>query len=326
MAEILVEPIESYALSQKKRVKTLFSKVGVVGCGKEGQNIARIASWHGMEVVFIELSDEKIDFALENIGKELDHRIESWGLTQSEKRAIMSRIKGTTDYNDLAECDFVIEAIRSDEKTGERSIDARKEVFKKLEAVIDREAIIATNATTIVITELASELKFRDRCVSLHFFVTSPEARIIEVVKGLYTSETVYEKVCTFVKLINRDVIPVEESAGLVSVRLYVTLLNEACATLMEGVASMQDIDKTMEVGLGMRLGPFKSADIIGLEKVVKWMENLHEEFGNQKFAPSPLIRRLVRAKRFGRHAGVGFYRYDQDGNIHSEDHVVRKF
>ena len=326
MAEILVEPIESYALSQKKRVKTLFSKVGVVGCGKEGQNIARIASWHGMEVVFIELSDEKIDFALENIGKDLDHRIESWGLTQSEKRAIMSRIKGTTDYNDLAECDFVIEAIRSDEKTGERSIDARKEVFKQLEAVIDREAIIATNATTIVITELASELKFRDRCVSLHFFVTSPEARIIEVVKGLYTSETVYEKVCTFVKLINRDVIPVEESAGLVSVRLYVTLLNEACATLMEGVASMQDIDKTMEVGLGMRLGPFKSADIIGLEKVVKWMENLHEEFGNQKFAPSPLIRRLVRAKRFGCQSGVGFYRYDQDGNVHSEDHIVRKF
>lgn len=326
MAEILVEPIESYALSQKKRVKTLFSKVGVVGCGKEGQNIARIASWHGMEVVFIELSDEKIDFALENIGKELDSRIEGWGLTLSEKRAIMSRIKGTTDYNDLAECDFVIEAIRSDEKTGERSIDARKEVFKKLEAVLSREAIIATNATTIVITELASELKFRDRCVSLHFFVTSPEARIIEVVKGLYTSEAVYEKVCTFVKLINRDVIPVEESAGLVSVRLYVTLLNEACATLMEGVASMQNIDKTMEVGLGMRLGPFKSADIIGLEKVVKWMENLHEEFGNQKFAPSPLIRRLVRAKRYGRHAGVGFYRYDQEGNIHSEDEVVAKF
>lgn len=326
MAEILVEPIESYALSQKKRVKTLFSKVGVIGCGKEGQNIARIASWHGMEVVFVELNDEKIDYAIDNIGKELDHRIESWGLTQSEKRAIMSRIKGTTDYNELAECDFVIEAIRSDEKTGARSIDARKEVFKKVEAVVDRDAIIATNATTIVITELASELKFRDRCVSLHFFVTSPEARIVEVVKGLYTSDSVYEKVCTFVKLINRDVIAVEESAGLVSVRLYVTLLNEACATLMEGVASMQDIDKTMEVGLGMRQGPFKAADIVGLEKVVKWMENLHEEFGSQKFAPSPLIRRLVRAKRLGRHVGVGFYRYDQEGNILTEDNMIRKF
>ena len=160
----------------------------------------------------------------DKISKELDLRIESWGLTPGEKRAIMSRIKGTTDYRQIADCDFVIEAIRSDEKTGERSIDARKEVFRKVEEVVSRDAIIATNATTIVITELASELEFRERCVSLHFFVTSPEARIIEVVKGLYTSSEVYERVCTFVKLINRDVIPVEESAGIVSVRLYVTL------------------------------------------------------------------------------------------------------
>ncbi|MCU4157674.1 3-hydroxyacyl-CoA dehydrogenase family protein [Carboxylicivirga sp. A043] len=325
MAEILVEPIEQYSLGQKKKGKTLFSKVGVVGCGKEGQNIARIASWHGMEVVFIELNEEKIAQALDNIGKELDSRIENWGLTGSEKRAIMSRIKGSTSYNDLADCDFVIEAIRADEKTGLRSIDARKEVFRKVEEVVSRDAIIATNATTIVVTELASELQFRERCASLHFFVTSPEARIIEVVKGLYTSDEVYERVCTFVKLINRDVIPVEESAGIVSVRLYVTLLNEACATLMEGVATMRDIDKTMEIGLGMRLGPFKAADVIGLDKVVRWMENLHEEFGNQKFAPSPLIRRLVRAKRLGSHVGFGFYRYNQDGNILEDETIHGK-
>ena len=267
MAEILVEPIEGYALSKnKKKGTTLFSKVGVVGCGKEGQSIARIASWHGMEVVFLELTEEKIEMAIANIGKELDNRIENWGLTPSEKKAIMSRIKGTMDYKDLAECDFVIEAIRSDDK-GARSIDARKEVFKKIEEIVREDTIIATNSTTIIITELASEMKKPERCISLHFFVTSPEARIIEVVKGLYTSEEVYNRVCTFVKLINRDVIPVEESAGLVSVRLYVTLLNEACQVLMEGIATMSDIDKTMKVGLGMRFGPFRTADIIGLSK-----------------------------------------------------------
>nr|WP_319399469.1 3-hydroxyacyl-CoA dehydrogenase family protein [uncultured Carboxylicivirga sp.] len=325
MAEILVEPIESYALGQKKKGKTLFSKVGVVGCGKEGQSIARIAAWHGMEVVFIELSEEKINQAIENIGRELDNRIENWGLTPGDKRAIMSRIKGSMDYKDLAGCDFVIEAIRADE-TGVRNIQSRKEVFRNVEAVVSNDAIIATNATTIVITELASELKIRERCVSLHFFVTSPEARIIEVVKGLYTSEEVYQRVCTFVKLINRDVIPVEESAGIVSVRLYVTLLNEACASLMEGVASLEDIDKTMEVGLGMRSGPFKTADIIGLDKVMRWMVNLHEEFGHQKFAPSPLIRRLVRAKRLGKPTGVGFYRYDKDGNILPNEDLARKY
>ncbi len=311
MAEIVVEPIEKYALHKKKREKTLFSKIGVVGCGKEGQSIARIASWHGMEVVFIELSLEKIESAILGISRELDQRIENWGLTISEKRAILSRIKGSLDYKDLADCDFVIEAIRSDEKTGIRSIDMRKEIFKGIEAVVDRDAIIATNATTIVISELASELVYRDRCVSLHFFVTSSEARIIEVVKGLYTTD---ERVCTFVKLINRDVIPVEESAGLVSVRLYVTLLNEACEALMEGIATMEDIDKTMLVGLGMRFGPFHMADIIGLNKVVKWMDNLFDEFGEPKYKASPLIKRMVRAKRLGVQTGEGFYKYDAEG------------
>ncbi len=316
MAEILVEPIEGYALSKnKKKGTTLFSKVGVVGCGKEGQSIARIASWHGMEVVFLELTEEKIETAIANIGKELDNRIENWGLTPSEKKAIMSRIKGTMDYKDLAECDFVIEAIRSDDK-GARSIDARKEVFKKIEEIVREDTIIATNSTTIIITELASEMKKPERCISLHFFVTSPEARIIEVVKGLYTSEEVYNRVCTFVKLINRDVIPVEESAGLVSVRLYVTLLNEACQVLMEGIATMSDIDKTMKVGLGMRFGPFRTADIIGLSKITKWMDNLYEEFGSSKYKPSPLIKRLVRAKHLGVVSGEGFYKYDENGNV----------
>jgi 3-hydroxybutyryl-CoA dehydrogenase len=325
MAEILVEPIEGYALSQEKKVKTLFSKIGVVGCGKEGQNIARIAAWHGIEVVFIELSQDRIDSAIENIGKELDQRIENWGLTPGEKRAIMSRIKGSMEYSSLVNCDFVIEAIRADEKTGLRSIAARKEVFRKVEEVVDRDAIIATNATTIIITELATELQYPDRCVSLHFFVTSPEARIIEVVKGLYTTDEVFSKVCTFVNLINREAIPVEESAGLVSVRLFVTLLNEACATLLEGVSTIEDIDKTMVVGLGMRFGPFQSADIIGLEKVQRWMENMYEEFGNIRFKPSPLIKRLVRAKRLGKVVGVGFYRYDSEGRKLHAEHIVGK-
>ncbi len=314
MAEIVVEPIERYALSTKSRVKTLFSKIGVIGCGKEGQNIVRIAAWHGIEVVFIELSEEKIQNSLDHISRELDDRIETWGLTSGEKRAIMSRIKGSHNFQDLAGCDFVIEAIRADENTGDRSIDQRKKVFRQIEQVVDKEAIISTNATTIIITELASELEFPERCVSLHFFVTSPEARIIEVVKGLHTSQDVYNKVCMFVKLINRDVIPVEESAGLISVRLFVTLLNEACQALLEGVATLEDIDKTMIVGLGMRFGPFHSADIVGLNKVVKWMDNLYEEFGSSKYKPSPLIKRLVRAKRLGVHTGHGFFKYDANG------------
>ncbi len=325
MAELNVEPIESYALSNEIRVKTLFSRIGVVGCGTDGQAIARIASWHGMEVVLVGRDDECIVRAKEGVSNELDKRIESWGLTPSEKRAIMGRIKGSVECSDLTGCDFIIEAIPASVDTGIRDIEERKRIFRDIEKAVSKEAIIATSATTIVITELASELQHRNRTVSLHFFTSSPEARIIEVVKGLYTSEDVYKKVCSFVELINRAVIPVDESAGIVSMRLYVSLLNEACYTLMEGVATMRDIDKTMEIGLGMRFGPFRTADYIGLVKVVSWMENLYEEFGQQKYKPAPVLKRLVRAKRLGQSTGRGFYKYDDKGNIIKEDFVAKK-
>lgn len=313
MSELIVEPIEKYGLSKKALSKKLFSRIGVIGCGKEGQNIARIAAFNGIEVVFIELSEDKIQNGIALISRELDRRIESWGLTQSEKKTIMGRISGSQDYKDLAECDFVIEAIRADERTGERSIDARKTIFKKVEEVVSPSCIIATNATTVVITELSSNLLHKDRCISLHFYVTSPEARLIEVVKGYYTTAAVYEKVELFVKLINREVIPVEESAGLVSVRLFVTFLNEACDILMEGVASKEDINKTTKIGFGHRYGIFHAADIIGLEKIEKWGENLFAEFGSEHYKPATLIKRLVRAKKTGVSCGQGFFSYNED-------------
>ena len=311
---IIVEPIENYALKSGNSSKTLFSKIGVVGCGKEGQNIVRMAATNGIEVVFIEYDKEKIDLAIAKISKELDKRIENWGLTQGEKKAIMARIHGSLDYQDLAGCDFVIEVIRSNTTTGERNIELRKQVFKNIEAVVEQNAIIATNTTTIVLSELVSDLNFPERCVSLHFFVTSPEARIVEVAKGLYTSDEVYSRVSTFVKLINREVIPVAESVGLIGARLFVVMLNEACLLLMEGIATKEDIDKVALVGMGMRLGVFRMADIIGLDKVIIWMENLYEEYGETKYKPSQLIKRLVRTQHFGIQSGEGFYRYDENG------------
>ncbi len=312
MSKVIVEQIEKFGLVKKAAKRTLFSRIGIIGCGKEGQNIARIAAFHGIEVVFVDLSDEKIQTAIEQIGKELNNRIESWGLTENEKKAILSRINGSVHYKGLRDCDFVIEAVRADEKTGERSIEVRKDIFKKIEAVVSPECIIATNATTVIITELSSELKYKERCISLHFFITSPEARIVEVVKGFYTSEEVYHRVTQFIKLVNRIVIPVQESAGLIGVRLFVVSLNEACKIFMEGVASLEDINKTTNIGFGHRFGIFHAADIIGLEKIIKWCENLFEEFGDDKYKPSPLLKRLVRAKQTGVSVGKGFFAYDE--------------
>ena len=314
MEELIVEPIEEFGLSKKQQQRTLFSRIGIVGCGKDGQNIARIASANGIEVVFIELSKDRIDNAYKRLGVVLDRRIDNWGMTQGEKKLILSRIKGSLDYKDLKDCDFVIEAIRAE--SSERKITERKEVFKKVEAVVSPECIIATNSTTIIITELSSELKYRDRCVSLHFFVQSPEARVCEVVKGLYTSDEVYQKVLKFVKMVNRQAIPVEESAGLISIRLYTALLNEACEVLLEGVGIMADIDTVWKVGFGMRFGPFELADILGIDKINRWMENLYSEFGDPRYMASPVIKKLVRAKRYGVQTCCGFYTYDQNGKI----------
>jgi 3-hydroxybutyryl-CoA dehydrogenase len=311
MSETIIEPIEPFGLFSKDKKKSLFSKIGVVGAGQDGRNIIRLTSSAGLEVVFIESNQERIDFAFERINEGLDSRIENWGLTPGEKRAILGRIKGSTDYADLKDCDFVIECIRFNNETGERDTHLRKEAFKKIETVVSQDAIIATNATTVIISELASELTHRERCVSLHFPIAHTDAKLLEVVKGIYTSEEVYNKVVLFTKLIKYDLIKVHENNGLVSLRLMVVLLNEACQMLMENVAAMEDIDRLSVVVYGMRLGIFQMADIIGIEKLVCLMEDMFNEYGDKKYKPSPVLWRLYRTQQLGVRTGKGFYIYE---------------
>lgn len=316
MAEEIIEAIERYGLSKRSRNRTLFSRIGVIGCGKEGSLIATTVALKGMEVVFYEPCESSIENAFARIEYKLDKKIEHWGLTQNEKKATLAKIQGTTNYEHFTGCDFVIEAIRYDSRNGELSVDMRKEVFKKLEGVLSEKAIIASNVSTVVVTELASELKHQDRCIGLHFMSNTPDSNIIEVVRGLNTSDYTYDKVCQFAKAISYDFVPVMESSGLISVRLFLTQLNEACSILLEGIASVEDIDKVMTVGFGHRLGVFRTADQMGIEKVVKLLENLYDEYGNIKYKPSPVLLRLFRARHFGVSTNRGFYKYDEQGNI----------
>ncbi len=316
MAEEIIEAIERYGLSKRNRKRTLFSRIGVVGCGKEGSLIATTAAFSGMEVVFLEVNEEGIATAYKRIEAKLDKKISNWGLTENEKKVIMGRITGTSNYEDFSGCDFVIEAIRYHDNTGVRRIAQRKEVFKELERVLSVSAIIASNVSTVIVTDLAAELEHTDRCIGLHFLSNVPDSQIIEIVPGLNTSNETFEKVCQFARMINYDYIPVMESSGLVSIRMFLIQLNEACGILMEGISSVEDIDKVLTVGFGHRQGVFRTADQMGIEKIVRLLENLWDEYGSLKYKPSPVILRLFRAKHFGVSTNRGFYTYDEQGNI----------
>jgi 3-hydroxybutyryl-CoA dehydrogenase len=310
--EVNIERLEDYGLSKVHKTKTLFSRVGIVGAGSVGQNIARMVSSRGLDVIILDLSQQKIDQAFVDLAKELDRMIERWGMTNSEKLGILSRIKGTTNYEDFRGCDIVIEAIKSSSR--EHSHVVRAEILKTIESNVDRSTIIATNSSTQVITELTADLTNKDRCVSFHFLTPEADARIVEIVKGLYTSQEAYENTMKFANLIGKKVVPVKESPGIISTRLIVPFINEACEILMEGVGSMEDIDLTMKVGFGLPLGPFEMADKIGLDKILRWCENLYDEFGDLKYKSSPLLKKLVRANQWGRRTGRGFYEYNKDG------------
>lgn len=312
MAEVLTEPIENYALSKKDQPKSQFSQVGIVGCGSTGQQLAQMIAGRGIEVVFLEVSKEKIEDAIREIGEDLTSKINHWGMTEGEKRAILSRLKGTLDYNDFKNCDIVIEAILS--RTREDSREIRKEVFKNIEKHVSPHCIIATNSTTIAITEFATELEYKDRCISMHISTTTPGASIVEIVKGLYTSDETCENIRRFAKLIGKNFIPVEESPGLITVRLFAPLINEACDILLENVASLEDIDFAMRNGMGLPLGPFEMADKIGLDRVVRWLDNLYSEFGDLRYKASPILKKYVRGNQLGRKTCKGFYKYDEFG------------
>ncbi|NOY36100.1 MAG: 3-hydroxyacyl-CoA dehydrogenase family protein [Chlorobi bacterium] len=312
----MIETIEDYALGKQVKKKGSLQKVGLIGCGNMGQEIAHLVAACGIEVMFIDLTLERIAEVFIELNQRLDDIIDKWGLTVSEKKAILSRVHGTIDYNDIKDCDLVIETINT-RKPG-TSIDFRKEVFRKIEAVVREDTIIASNTSTLVISDLASVLKHPERAVGIHFITPATTVGVMEVVRGMYTSEDALKFVEKFARTIDKKVVVLTESPGNISTRLIVTLINEACEVLMEGVATARNIDDTMKMGFGLQFGPLEMADRIGLDKVIKWMNNLYQEFGERKFKPNPILKRLYRLGKHGKRSGTGFYIYE-NGEITGE-------
>ena len=303
------ESLEKFALNKNISKQGLIHRIGLVGCGEVGQEVARIVSQAGIEVIFIEVSDSRVAEVLHSINQQLDEIIDRWGMTQGDKRVILSRIKGTTDYNRIKNCDLVIETISSDNPLIERI-----ELFKKIECYVNPETVITSSVSTLMITDIAVGMIHPERALALNFLTSPSSVKIVEVVCGLQTNRQSHETVIRFAKMIGKTAITVNESPGSVSTRLIVTLINEACNTLVEGVSNVENVDTIMKNGFGMQYGPFELADRIGLDKILRYMNHLFDEFGLYKFKASPLIKRLVRANNRGIRTGKGFYLYNEEG------------
>jgi len=304
--------LEDFSLSKKEAPKGALQKVGIVGCGIMGQQIALQASQFGIDVVFLDLSEERIKEVVARLNAELDRIINKWGMTPTEKKLILSRIASTTQYADLKDCDIVIETINS-KRTG-TSLPLRQDVFRRLEEALRPDAVIASNTATLMISELSAVLKNPSRAVGMHFISPVRDVKIVEVVRSMRTSAEAWEFACKFIRMIGKKVIPVNESPGNISTRMIIPFVNEACSLLMEGVASVEQIDETMREASGHLMGPFEMADTIGLDKLHRWMDNLYDEFGDLRYKPSPIIKRLVRAGMMGQRTGEGFYKWTEKG------------
>jgi len=298
-----------FSLGGRLKPKGNIQTVGIMGCGSVGQVITRIIAQYGMDVVFLDLTEKRLKEIYHDIEEQLDGVIAQWGITSSEKKLIMSHIKGTTDYNDLGNCDLIIETISSRQKGTLLSL--RKELFQKVEGVVSKDAIISSDLSTLIISDLAVVLKHPERAIGVHFIEPIDKTTIVEVVKGRQTSGETYDKISRFLRMINKRAILINESPGNVSTRILIPLINEACEILMEGVASISDIDETMKETTGYIYGPFEIADKIGLDKILKYMDNLYQEYGDKKYKASPVIKRLVRANYLGLQTKKGFYNYE---------------
>jgi len=287
--------------------------LGVVGAGMTGRGIVQTAAQAGINVVFCEVSDEKVAEAIAGIAAALDNEIERWGLTKTEKTVILSRIRGTVSYDDLKDAPMVIEAVRE-------QLALKSSVLEALDKVLPPETILVTNTSSLSITQLAAVTQRSDRVVGMHFLSPVPKRPLVEVVRGLHTSGETVERAREFASDIGKTAIEVFEYPGFVTTRLILPLLNEAMHVVMEGVANAKDVDAAMTLGYSFPQGPLEIADRIGLDDVLLWMESLFHELGDLKYRPCPLLRKMVRAGHLGAKTGRGFFQYDERGRRVKED------
>ena len=278
-------------------------RVGVVGAGTMGSGIAQVSAVAGYDVVMRDIEAEYVENGFETISDSLGRQIESGTITESEAEAAEARIEGTTDLEDLADCDIVVEAALED-------IDVKRDVFSDLDEVINDEAVLATNTSTLSITTIAAATERPESVLGLHFMNPVPVMKGVEVVEGEKTDGDVLEFAHAFAEDLGKETWESDDKPGFVTNRILMPWINEGIRALDEGVATKEDIDDGMTLGTNVPMGPLQLADHIGLDICLHATETLHEELGD-RYTPAYLLKRKVEAGDLGKKTGEGFYKYD---------------
>jgi 3-hydroxybutyryl-CoA dehydrogenase len=285
-------------------------KVGVLGCGLMGSGIAQTAASAGFETIVREVSDDLINKGFAGIEKSLAKFAEKGSITAEQQKATRDLLSGTTSFDDLADCDIVIEAIIE-------NIEQKRTTYEQLDRICKQETIFASNTSSISITEMmtATSSARQKRFIGLHFFNPVPLMKLVEVVRTILTDERVYEQAIEFGKKLGKVPVRAGDRTGFIVNRLLVPYMLDAIRALEEGVGSIIDIDTSMKLGLGYPMGPFTLGDFVGLDTTYYIAEIMFNEFREKRFAPPPLLKRMVMAGLYGRKSGRGFYDYTDPKN-----------
>jgi 3-hydroxybutyryl-CoA dehydrogenase len=277
--------------------------IGIIGAGTMGSGIAQICAAAGLSVSIMDVSDAALEKGVSAIAQNLDRLVGKGKLKSADKEAVLARIKRSTNYDVLAPSDLVIEAATE-------NLDLKQKILKQIDPLIRPDAIVASNTSSVSITKLANAISRPDRFIGMHFFNPVPVMGLVEIVRGLQTSDATLDTVEALSTKLGKIPITVKSAPGFVVNRILLPMLNEALFVLAEGHATATEIDTGMKLGCNHPIGPLALADLIGLDVLLSVMHTMHDEFGDSKYRPAPLLKELVAAGYLGRKSGRGIYRY----------------